>query len=90
MTTRRDELMIEHGNEDTVSPILASIHSDNGRLPMAENARLISSAPELLAVLEDYCEELELAHGGHGQMPEMEAGFYDKAKKVIAKAKGEQ
>ena len=44
--------MIEHGDENTFSPIICEISGDEGRLPMQANAHLIVAAPELLALAE--------------------------------------
>jgi len=39
-----DRCLIEHGDEDTLSPILADVLSDEGRLPAKENARRLVAA----------------------------------------------
>ena len=41
-------LLIEHGDAETFSPIIAEVKSDGARLPLTANARLIAAAPELL------------------------------------------
>ena len=46
-----DDLLIEHGNDQEFSPLVAQVHSDNGRLPTEANARLMAAAPELLEAL---------------------------------------
>jgi hypothetical protein len=46
-----NEILIEHGNEDTVSPCIGSVFSDGGRLPQEANAHLIAAAPDLLDAL---------------------------------------
>ena len=50
----KDNLLIEHGNSETKSPLLAMLYHDEHRLPMDANARLIAAAPELLAALKLY------------------------------------
>lgn len=45
---------------------------------------------ELLEACKAITRELEYAYGGHGQMPTMEAKFYEQAKSAIAKAEGKE
>lgn len=52
------------------------------------NARLIAAAPDLLNACKAICRELEYAFGGHSQMPEMEAKFYEQAQTAISRAEG--
>lgn len=46
-----NKLLIEHGDADTMSPIIGSVYLDEGRLPQTANASLIAAAPELLTEL---------------------------------------
>ena len=44
-----NKLLIEHGEDTILSPIIGSVYSDEGRLSQMANARLIAAAPDLLA-----------------------------------------
>lgn len=57
------DLLIEHGDDQDFSPLIAQIHSDGGRLPAEANARLIAAAPEILTALEKVCDALEISTG---------------------------
>src|SRR5712692_3162683 len=48
------KLLIEHGYsfQSIRSPFIASVYTDDGKLPQAANARLIAAGPELLTMLE--------------------------------------
>lgn len=52
------KLLIEHGTEDTLSPCIAAVYSDGGRLPQHSNAHLIAAAPDLLKQLKSAAEML--------------------------------
>jgi len=54
-----DDLLIEHGDEETFSPCIAQIYSDGGRLPIAANAALIAAAPQLLEALAALAHEAD-------------------------------
>ncbi len=41
-------LIISHGDNDTLSPMIAEIYSDGGRLPAEANAQAIAVLPELV------------------------------------------
>lgn len=41
------KLLIEHGNENTLSPVIGSVYLDDGRLPQEANAHLIAAAPAM-------------------------------------------
>src|SRR5437899_10251298 len=47
------KLLIEHGYsfQSIRSPFIASVYTDDGKLPQAANARLIAAAPDLLEAL---------------------------------------
>jgi len=47
-----DSPLIEHGDEQEGSPLIAEVYTDSDRLPAAANARLIAAAPALLEALE--------------------------------------
>ncbi len=40
-----DSPLIEHGDEQEGSPLIAEVYTDSDRLPAAANARLIAAAP---------------------------------------------
>jgi len=89
-----DDLLIEHGDEETFSPCIAQIYSDGGRLPIAANAALIAAAPALLEALQAAKIQLELIliiNGSRaikkGEVEHSETLY--KARAAIALAKGE-
>ena len=45
----KDHLLIEHGDNETKSTLIAMLYHDEHRLPMDANARLIAAAPETAA-----------------------------------------
>ena len=60
----------------------------------ADNASLIAAAPELLAALEDAVNEIRrlyAVHGSHyaGKIGEPDIAVVDKARAVLARAKGQ-
>ena len=45
------KLLIQHGNENTLSPIVGSVYHDDGKLPQHANAALIAAAPAMYEAL---------------------------------------
>ena len=41
------KLLIQHGDENTLSPIVGSVYHDDGKLPQHANANLIAAAPAM-------------------------------------------
>ena len=78
-----DELMIEHGDENCISPIIASICSDVDRLPMSANARLIAAAPDMLVALKFLADAARTEPG-----MAIYKDHIKKSEEAIAKAEG--
>lgn len=80
------KLLIEHGDEETASPVIGSVYTDGGRLPQQANARLIAAAPEMLEALKELREYVDLKLQQHRQdYPEQHA-MVQTAMRVIALA----
>ena len=45
------KLLIQHGDENTLSPIVGSVYHDDGKLPQHANANLIAAAPAMYEAL---------------------------------------
>lgn len=43
--------LIEHGDENEKSPLIAEIYTDGGALPSQDNAQLIAAAPDMREAL---------------------------------------
>ena len=83
MTTPQgtDDLLIVHGDSDTLSPILCTVHSDGGRLPVRANAALFANARGMLNILSDIV--------GVYDDDDNPPGWVDDARDVLARARGE-
>lgn len=81
-----DNYLIEHGDEDTGSPLIAQVYTDSNRLPVKANAEFMvwacNSHDDLLAALETIASAEEpdrvvLTHeGGPAGLGEFECGCY--------------
>jgi hypothetical protein len=74
-----NKLLIEHGNDETKSPIIGSVYGDAGRLPQEANAALIASAPMLLEVLKIARVQLGDYQDGQGAAQLHAINIIDKA-----------
>lgn len=83
-----NDLLVVAGNENTISPILCTVHSDGGRLSAFANARLFKEAPNLLEKLEACVFTLGMYIAHNGEFPEKSKTLTE-AVAAIAQAKGE-
>jgi hypothetical protein len=75
-----------YGNGDFIKPFVASVEDDHNDAETAANARLISSAPDLLAALQDIVD----AYQRHFDAMPVAWQTYDNiARAAIAKAAGD-
>lgn len=81
------KLLIEHGDESTISLVIGSVYEDGGRLPQRANAELIvravNSHADLLAALEAALETIKF----YDENYETRCSYVD-GLAAIAKAKG--
>jgi hypothetical protein len=74
-----------YGNGDLIKPFVASVEDDHNDSETAANARLIVSAPDLLAAMDGLLEYLQ---GYDTDYPEA-APVFEKARAAITKATGD-
>ena len=53
------KLLIQHGNENTLSPIVGSVYHDDGKLPQHANAALIAAAPAMYEALVRFAKAIK-------------------------------
>ena len=79
-----DDLLIVYGDSYTLSPILCTVHSDGGRLPVQANAALFALAPDMLRALETLVRRAD-----NGDIIELYWYEMDEARRLVARARGE-
>ena len=77
------KLLIQHGDENTLSPIVGSVYHDDGKLPQHANAALIAAAPAMYAIIKDMREAFYVKGTRKALLEVME-----RSKDVLAQAEG--
>ena len=77
------KLLIQHGDENTLSPIVGSVYHDDGKLPQQAYAALIAAAPAMYAIIKDMREAFYVKGTRKALLEVME-----RSKDVLAQAEG--
>lgn len=85
--TLGQKLLIETGDENTLSPIIGSVYSDEGSLPLKANASLIAAAPDMHTVCELVVNVFSDATPPAERVAKMELAL-ELAKAALAKVQG--